>query len=181
MAKKSEYVIGFTGLPDGQHLFSFEIGKTFFEQLDYSEIQDAKLKVKMVLDKNQTMMLASFDIKGKVNIMCDLCTDYFDLTIKGKNEIIYKFSEEDLDDEKIITVKNSETEINVAQPIYEFTALLLPVRRIHPKGKCNQEMLKSIDEYLMVEIPKNNKPQKVGPSNDEEIDPRWAALKKLKK
>ena len=42
-------------------------------------------------------------------------------------------------------------------------------------------MLKSIDEYLMVEIPKNNKPQKVGPSNDEEIDPRWAALKKLKK
>jgi len=188
VAKKSEYNIGFTGLTDGKHEFTFEIGKTFFEQLEYSEINDAELKVKMVLEKKPTMMLASFDIAGKVKVMCDRCTDDFFIPVKGDAEIIYKFGTEELDDENVIVVLPNETEIQVAHPIYEFTCLMLPVRRIHPEGQCNQEMLKSIDQYLMVEEksikkdkPSNEKESKVEPKNEDDIDPRWSALKDLKK
>ena len=51
---------------------------------------------------------------------------------------------------------------------------------MHPKGECNQEMLEAMDDYLMVES------DEVEPSEDEnvddqEIDPRWEELKKLKK
>lgn len=181
MSKKSEYLLGFTSLPDGKHLFSFEIGKTFFEQLDYSEIKDAKLKVRLSLEKQPNMMIADFEIAGKVKVMCDVCTDEFDLPIKGTRSLVYKFADEDLDDENVSTIYPHETEINVSQPIYEFTTLLLPVRRIHPKGKCNQDMLNDIDRYLMIE--KKSKGKKVDePEKDtKDVDPRWAALKKLKK
>jgi uncharacterized metal-binding protein YceD (DUF177 family) len=181
VGKKSEYEIGFTGLPDGQHSFSFEIGKKFFEQFDYSDIKDASLKVSLVLHKKPTLITADFEIAGKVKVMCDVCTDDFLLPVKGTGHLVYKFGEEDLDDENVVTVYPHETEINVSQPIYEFTCLLLSAKRIHPKGKCNAEMLGDIDRYLMVEAPKKSKKSEKPTVKDEEIDPRWAALKKLKK
>lgn len=179
MGKKSEYQIGFTGLTDGQHRFTFEIEKPFFEQLEYSEINDASLIVQMALEKKPTIMTAEFEIEGKVNVMCDRCTDYFDIQIKGKSTLIYKFGDEDMDDENVVTVYPNETEINVVHPIYEFTVLLLPARRVHPDGKCNQAMLQDIDKYLMVEDSTNDKISEKDQIN-EDVDPRWAALQKLK-
>lgn len=180
MAKKSEYKIGFTGLTDGKHEFTFEIGKTFFEQLEYSEIKDADLNVKLVLEKKPTMMVADFDIKGKVNVMCDRCTDYFDMPVSGSSSLIYKFGQEDLDDENVVVVFPNETEIDVTHPIYEFTCLAIPFRRVHPEGKCNQEMLQNIDKYLMVEEKPSKAKKTSGVKPEDEIDPRWAALKQLK-
>lgn len=180
MAKKSEYRIGFTGLADGKHEFAFEIGKTFFEQLDYSEISDATLNVTLNLEKKQTMMLADFHIKGSVTVMCDRCTDDFSLPVAGDYNLIYKFGSEDVDDENVVVVFPHESEIDVSHPIYEFTCLLLPARRIHPEGQCNQEMLQSIDQYLMVEEKTQPKKEVTKNIENEDVDPRWAALKQLK-
>lgn len=179
MAGKSEYKIGFTGLSDGLHHFSFQIGKSFFEPLDYSEIKEGDLQVELQLEKKATMLITSFDIKGNVNVMCDRCTGYFDLPIKGSANLIYKFSDENMDDENVLTIYPNETEIDVSHPIYELICTLLPVRRLHPDGKCDQEMLNSIDQYLMVE---QNEAESTSQENNEEQepDPRWAALKKLK-
>ena len=178
VARKSEYNIGFTGLTDGKHQFTFEIDNKFFEQLGYTEFEKAKLNVDLVLEKKPNMLIADFAIEGMVNLMCDRCTDYFDMPLKGTGNLIYKFSENDLDDENVVTIYPNETDINVAQPIYEFTLLMLPARRVHPEGKCNQEMLNDIDNYLMVEQTNAEKNEEI--KNKTEVDPRWAALDKLK-
>ena len=125
-------------------------------------------------------MTADFEIAGKVKVMCDVCTDDFYLPVKGTGQLVYKFGDEDMDDESVVTVYPHESEINVSQPIYEFTILLLPAKRIHPKGKCNAEMLENIDRYIMVEKPKKEPKKSEKPGNKDDIDPRWAALKKLK-
>jgi len=181
VGKKSLYSIGFTGLPDGKHQFNYKIDETLFEEFDYTEIKKAKLSVNLELEKKPNLMIADFSVSGKINIMCDVCTDYFDINLRGFGQLIYKFSDEDLDDENVVTVYPNETEIDVAQPIYEFTLLLIPTKRVHSKGKCNQEMIKDIDKYLMVEIEPNlNHPDKEN-KNECDADPRWDALKKLKK
>lgn len=182
VAGKSEYRIGFTGLSDGHHSFTFQIGKSFFDPLDYSEIRDGDLQVKLDLEKKAAMMIASFDISGKVNVMCDRCTEYFDLPVSGKSNLIYKFSDENLDDENVQTIYPNETEIDVSHPLYEFISTMLPVRRLHPEGECDVEMLKSIDQYLMVEEQKTSISQSDQINDEEQIepDPRWAALRKLK-
>lgn len=177
MAKKSEYAIGFTGLSDGLHLFTFEIGKLFFEAFENTEIKDGKVSVALSLEKKPNMMLAHFDVGGDVVVMCDRCTDDFYLPVKGEYNLVYKFADEDYDDENIITVLPSQTSIDIAQTVYEFITLLLPTRRLHPKGKCNEQMLADIDKYLIVEEKKQEFSKE---ASEGEVDPRWAALEKLK-
>jgi len=69
-------------------------------------------------------------------------------------------------------------EVDFSQPFYEFICLLIPSRKIHPEGECNQEMLKVMDNYLIVES--KDVESEDQEEDDEEVDPRWAALNKLK-
>lgn len=177
--KKSDLLIRFSGLKEGLHEFHFEIENKFFEQLDYSEIKKAKLAVELVFDKRPNMLILNFDIKGKVEVMCDKCTDDFWMKVSANEELICKFGEGFSIDEKIIFIGENEIELDLTQPIYELTIVSIPSKRVHEDGECNQEMLKAMDNYLMVESDEDE------PVNDDiiedEIDPRWSALKKLKK
>jgi uncharacterized metal-binding protein YceD (DUF177 family) len=177
---KSEYVIRFSGLKEGNHQFNFEIGNTFFEQLEYSEVQIGNLTVDVDFEKKVNMLVVSFNLKGQVQLMCDRCTDDVMLAIEGEEELIYKFGEGESIDEKIIFISHNEIEIDLTHPIYELTCLVIPSKRLHPEGQCNQEMLKAMDNYLMVETDEVI-PSEDEPTDNEEVDPRWAALNKLKK
>ncbi|MCH2232678.1 MAG: DUF177 domain-containing protein [Crocinitomicaceae bacterium] len=179
MKKGSEYKITFTGLKDEIHHFNYKIGKPFFELLDYSDISDADLEVKLTLDKRETMMVAEFDISGTVVTTCDRCTDDMELYIATVDELIYKFGEADLDDEKIVMIHPNDISINIQHPIYEFAALQLPSKRVHPEGECNLEMLNALDQYLMVESDSASD-NRSDEDDEEDVDPRWNELKKLK-
>ena len=146
----SDFLINFTSLKEGQHIFNFKIDDTFFEQLEYAVIESGQLDVEMILDKKTTLMNAAFHIKGKVTVMCDRCTDDFEIPVNTRNEMIYKFGSEPIDDESVIVVLPRESKIDVKHPIYEFTATSLPLKKLHPKGQCNEEMLKIMDQYLLI-------------------------------
>lgn len=180
MGKKSEYVILFSSLRDGKHDFHYKIEDKFFEQFDYSDIEGADLTLDVSLEKKPNLMILSLNAAGNLKVMCDRCTDSFNYPVEGEEDVIYKFSEEDLDDEKIITVMPNEIEIDITNPVFEFISLLLPARRIHPKGECNEEMLEEIDKYLMVESDSTEENKDDSNNDDNEIDPRWSKLKDLK-
>lgn len=174
-----EYKIKFTSLKEGFHNFSYNIGQEFFEHIEYSEIKKAEIVVNLSLEKKSTMMILSFKINGKAEVMCDRCTDNFFIDIDSDEELIYRFGNEDLGDEKVIVVYPNEIEIDISHPIYEFINLSLPTRRLHETTEdCNQDMLKEISNYLLIE---ENDSEEVNNNNEnEEIDPRWSALNKLK-
>lgn len=180
--KKSEFEIQFSGLKEGKHDFHFEVGNTFFEQLDYSEIQKADLQVDVEFEKRINMLILNFDIQGKVTVMCDKCTDDFELEVESQEEIIYKFGDGESDDEKIIVIPENEIKIDLSQQIYELTIIVIPSKRVHPEGQCNQEMLDAMDDYLMVESDEVELSESDSVDEpDEDVDPRWEELKKLKK
>lgn len=184
MKTKGEYTIRFSGLKDGKHEFSFQLTDTFFEQLDYSIIEGGNLNAEVSFMKTPTMLELDFTIRGLVNVMCDRCTDHFDLSVEGTENLIYKFSDTHLEDEKVRILNPAAIEVNIEQPLYEFSAILLPNRKVHPEGECNQEMLDRMDDYLIVEkeeIESTEGEKEETDETAEEIDPRWAELKKLKK
>jgi uncharacterized metal-binding protein YceD (DUF177 family) len=82
--------------------------------------------------------------------MCDRCTEDFEQVIDTRNELIYKFGSEPIDDETVVVILPREFQIDLQHPIYEFTATSLPLKKLHPKGKCNEEMLKIMDQYLLI-------------------------------
>ena len=147
---KNAYFIAFSSLKEGKHLFNYEIENSFFEQFDFSEIEKGSLKVELELEKKSTLMNAKFQINGMVEVMCDRCTDNYNQDVNATNKLVYKFSNEEMDDENIIVVFPNEFQIDVSHSIYEFIITALPSKKLHPNQACNEEMLKIMDKYLLI-------------------------------
>lgn len=168
-----QFLLSFVGLKLGKHRFEYQINKLFFENFDYHQFEDVSANVELVLDKKPTLLELSFKHKTKVNVPCDLTGVNFDLSIKGKLNLIVQFGEEYNDDnEEILVIPHGEYQINVAQYIYEMIILSVPLKRVHPGIKDGSIDISDYDKYITYEQPKEIK---------EEIDPRWEKLKDLLK
>lgn len=166
---KSAFEIPFVGLKIGVHEFEFEIDNTFFESLPYSLIEKGSLKAWLTLEKKETMLIASFDIDGTVEMECSRCNEPMDVEVFGEMDLIYKFGHEAVEDESLVVISPESYEIDVTQPIYELIIVSLPSRPVHEEGECDEEMVKLIEKF-------QSKPKD---ENDDDTDPRWSALKNL--
>lgn len=179
MSSENEYVIQFSGLKLGLHSFDFEIGKEFFESFEYSDIQECKVKVDMSMEKSSTMMVLLFDVNGNINNPCDRCLEEVELPIEGNYRQVVKFSdfEEESQDDEIIILPSAEYEIDVKKLIYDFIMLSIPLKRAHEEGECDEELANELNAYLVEELPEEITDTE---TDEEDIDPRWEALKDLK-
>ncbi len=175
MRTPKEYIIQFVGLSVGEHLYDFNIGDKFFESLDYSEIKQGDIKVKLTLLKQSSMMILHFEISGTVKINCDRCTAEYNLPIEGNYKLIVKVGGSDTgnEDDDIITVAANEHELDLSQYLYEYIALSLPIKRAHPDNEegettCDKKMLKKLNDFLIEEEKK-----------EDSSDPRWDDLKNI--
>lgn len=170
-----EFEIPYVGLKVGIHKFEYDIDGKFFKFFEDSPIHDCKVRVKLDFEKKETFFILNFYIDGNVRTECDRCLIPFDKEIFGDYTCYIKFSENAAslsDEDEVIFIGREETIIDVSHLIYEYIILCLPMQRWGCKApgqepQCNKEVLK----YLAAEEEK---------SEGNEIDPRWAALKKMK-
>jgi len=167
------YSIPFTGLKLGKHDFEYVIGNAFFDEFEYSLVKKADLVCKVELEKQETMLILNFDIKGNINMTCDTCLAEYPFQVAIHEQQIAKFAEEDVDeDEEIITLTKNDHEINVSGLIYEYVNVAVPfVSVCSDKGNtpyCDKEML----DRLKALEPDDN--------DQKGSDPRWDALKNIK-
>ena len=64
MEDLTEFVIPFVGLKNGQHSFEFDIDTTFFNAFEFSDFNQAKVKVHLLFDKKANMMNLNFSASG---------------------------------------------------------------------------------------------------------------------
>jgi uncharacterized metal-binding protein YceD (DUF177 family) len=196
-----EFIIPFIGLKVGKHHFEFEIDDTFFESMEYSIIQKGNVKVELELDKKETMLIATFDVEGVVETLCDRCNTPMDLEIQGSYKLVYKFGLEEEEDEMLIVLHPDSYQIDVTTPIYELITSQLPLRAIHDDGECDEEMWGLIQKHTINanvdeeedwddedwiddegddDDEEENLDSDEGNSDDDRpIDPRWSILKNL--
>src|SRR5687768_7051854 len=118
MKVNKEFLIPFAGLEQGKHQFEFEINKTFFDDFGFDDYNDVNIKVNLVLEKKITMLELSFKHKGTVNVPCDITNEDFDLPVKGKLDLIVKFSDEFNDDnDEMLILPHGEFQVDVSQYI----------------------------------------------------------------
>jgi len=169
------FTIPFVGLKIGKHHFDYKIDNTFFSNFEYSEFNDAKVKVDVELEKKSTLLELNFQVEGTVNVNCDLTNEPYDQHVEDTFDLVVKFGEAfNNDNEDILIIPHGEYQINVAQYIYELIVLSVPVKKIHPgveDGTLDSDILKKLEELS----PKTDTSDK----NTEETDPRWDTLKKL--
>jgi len=171
-----EYRIPFTGLKTGKHQFDFDIDERFFKEFEYSLVKNGKLRVDMELDKQETMLLLQFEIKGEIFSNCDFCLSDFPTKVNVSERQIVKFSEdENLEDntDEILVLGRNEHEINVSQLIYEYINLAVPLfNRCEDVGNtefCDKVVIEKLNALS------SGKPAE----ENVNADPRWEALKKI--
>lgn len=162
------FTIPFSQLCEGKHFYEYEIDDSFFEQFQYSEIGKSDIHISLTLEEEFTMLVLVFFLEGTINVMCDRCSDYFDMMVKGQNRLIVKFGDEIHEEtDEIIVIPSTTHELEITHYIYEYINLLLPQSRIHPQGQCNKEIILKLEELSEVNNSGNN------------IDPRWEALRNV--
>lgn len=163
------FVIPFVGLSTGEHQFDYTIDDKFFASYEYSEISRANVKVDLILDKSDRMMVLTFRMLGILEVTCSRCSDLFDYPVEGE-EILYvkygpEFKEED---DNVIIIPETESHINVAPYIYDYLSLMVPYRVVHPD---NEDRESGCDPDVIARIQNH--------SEQTDTDPRWDRLKDL--
>jgi uncharacterized metal-binding protein YceD (DUF177 family) len=174
MDKLNEYNIAFKGLKDGIHHYHYKVDQPFFEHIENSFVEKGDFEVDVTLHKKPQMLQLDFSINGEVQTICDNCLGDLTLPVSNKCTLYVKFGiMYDEPSEEIIVLPHEEYEFNIAQLIYEYIVVSLPLRSVHEENKCDPDMIKTIGDYSGEKKEKNK-------DNDKATDPRWDALKKLK-
>jgi uncharacterized metal-binding protein YceD (DUF177 family) len=169
--KKQRLLIPFSSLKEGKHEFDFTIGAEFFEQYEQSLVEVADVSIEVDFEKKKNLLELDITFEGKVESSCDRCMDPLSIAIEGEEFLIVKFGDKESDDEHIMYIPESAFELDFSDQVYELINLSMPAKREHEdEANCNQEMLKKLREYSAARESED----------EEEIDPRWAALNKLK-
>jgi len=136
------------------------------------------LTIRLDFKLNSSFFILDFKVDGIIKSHCDRCTEAFDLELIDDHQLIVKYSRDrDVKDDEsdVLYITEGDIELELAQIIYEYIVLSIPIVKLHPddddgNSTCNPEIL----EFLANDSDEENE-------KEERPDPRWEELKKLKK
>lgn len=172
--------VNIVGLSNSLHHFEFECGEAFFSKFENSLIPEGSFKVNVALDKHETFIEAEFNITGVARLVCDRSLESFNQPIKANHKLVFKYGDKDeeLSDEIVIIHRETAT-LELEQFFFEFIALAIPLKRLHPKFKEDENDDDDAEVKLVYSTKSSAEEDEI--TKEDEIDPRWNILKNLNK
>jgi uncharacterized metal-binding protein YceD (DUF177 family) len=111
------------------------------------------------------------------------------LDVDTESRLIVKFgSEYSEESDEIVIIPEDDGEINIAWFLYEFIALSIPIKHVHPTGECNRVVSSKFRKHRAVNIDddeddsddliaEDSEPQEE--EDTQSNDPRWDTLRGL--
>ncbi len=167
--ERREYLINISSLKNGTHHFEFKVTPAFFAMFEKTLLDHGEGTVGLKLAKSDTMMVMDLSFDVLIELTCDRSLDAFAYPVKVAHEIIVKFGTETKElSEDVLMIERDTSHFDVAPLINEFICLSVPMKKLHPRYE-NEET---------PDIIYQSEPEK---EEEDLIDPRWDALKKLNK
>lgn len=162
MSHNREFEIAFVGLKSGLHVFEYRVEDKFFTAYGHQDFTNCNANIKLSLDKKNGFMQLKFDIDGTVDIQCDRCGNPLTKLLWDEFNIVVKMVEEpDLmnhqeEDPDVFYIGKGESHLLIADWIYEFINLCLPIQNMCNPDEyggtlCNKivlEQLKKMEEQV---------------------------------
>ena len=159
MGKLDGYKVDLNGMQSDTVSYRWQADNDFFSAVQGPEIKRGSLDVAIRVKRTSGTYELEFQLQGEVEVTCDRCLEPMSQPIEAECLLRVKMGDEFADDGDVVTIPEQDGTINVAWNIYEFAALQIPLRHVHPDGQCKV----SLSE----------------PTIEEKNDPRWEALRKL--
>lgn len=178
MNELKQYEIPILKLENKRHEYDFAGGDAFFEAMQQDLIRRGRFQAHLTLDKSETMLHLSFAIRGGYELTCDRTLEPFEEPFETTERLILKYGDdpEELSDE-IEIIGWDTPSINVARYLFEFIALTVPAKKLHPRlraEEADEDEEETESEGKLVYSSDADEPE------DAAVDPRWQALVKLK-
>ena len=180
MKKLKDYEIGIAKLSNRTHKYEFRLNDDFFEAFDKEIILGGKLKADVELDKTESLLTFHFDIKGHVRLTCDRSLEEFDHPVDLQATFRIKYGEEnaELDDDLWQITPNTQT-IDIAQHLYDYIGLSLPMKKLHPRFLEEDEEEEENDQDILIYTSRTDSGTGEDEDDEDDTDPRWDALRNL--
>lgn len=191
MGKFTEFKLPLKSMSAGTHQFEYRLDKRFFENMESADIHDADLTVQLTVTYKSDIYTLDFAIKGTITLICDRCLDNLIFPVDTTYHIAVKYGDDFCDDsDELLIIPQSDNYLNVAYMLYDTVALTIPIKHVHPMGKCNRQMSAMLkkhrahrpgDEDAELEDTLIDEMEAMDsePEADAPTDPRWDQLKKL--
>ena len=161
-----------------KYVFDYDIDDDFFESIKQDIVSKGNISAKVTLERTELMIKADFELNGTVELICDRTLNNFAHPVKSFDTILYKFSDRDEEfSDTVMLIKENTRYLDLATPIFEFIALNIPLKKIHPDFITDSDRLTD-DNILIYTTDKSD--TEPTDQNIDILDPRWEALKKLK-
>lgn len=169
MEKLSQYVVNLKDQTTDVATYQWTVDEEFFSALEATEVQRGCVGVQLTVRRTSGAYELTFGLQGKLTLQCDRCLEDMELPIEAERLLRVKLGDEYDDDGELLTIPADDGTLNVAWPVYEFIALEIPLRHVHPDGACEGTMSAALDAY------------EVGSDTGEPIDENspWAKLKEI--
>jgi uncharacterized metal-binding protein YceD (DUF177 family) len=175
MSGLSKYCIEIINLKNQDYEYEFKVDPAFFSQFEESEIENGSLICFITLHKAESFIETNFRIQGKVELICDRSLEKFEHPIRENRKMVFKFGDEDKEiDDEVEMISRNRQRIDMSQYLYEFISMGIPMKKLHPK--YSNEYIDDNEQLFYSSAEENSQVE----NNEEEIDPRWEALKKLR-
>ena len=175
MKKQTEYDINLVNLKDKQHEYDFDLDNKFFALFEQNLVNGGNLKAHLVLDKSPLLLNLIFHIRGEVNLTCDLSLETFDYPVAIQETLHIKYGEQELElDENVLQIPHDAQSINIAQHLFDYIGLAIPMKKLHPRFVVDEQTEGDILIYSTA-----TEDSKEEDNTDDPVDPRWNILKNL--
>lgn len=181
-------------MPEGTQEFTYHLGKQFFVNMESADIHDADLTVNLTVTHKHDLYQLAFHVAGTVTLICDRCLDDLILPIEADYDINVKYGADYDETDDLLIIPETDNYLNVSYMIFDTASLAIPIKHVHPMGKCNRAMsallrkhraTKSGDEdsdltdQLIDEMDSMDPVDDLSAPAETPTDPRWDMLKKL--
>lgn len=159
-------------IPEGQSQRTIELES---DDLEIEEVPFNGAVLDINFYRTLQFIQVKFGLKADIKLICDRSLDEFDHQIETNYEVLFKAEEvEESADEKgsIRNIDVHSKQIDLEQDVLDSILLNLPVKKLHPRFLD--------DEGNPTEFVNRNFGEQTD-EDEENIDPRWEALKELKK
>ena len=174
----------------GGKTFEYDLSDDFFAEME-GLVQRGSIHTTVACLSAGSVYKFQIHSVGTIIVPCDRCLSDLELRIETTDDLNVKLGDEYADEGDCVVVPEAEGYLDLAQFIYEFIALSMPLTCCHEPGKCDDAMMHELSRHQATrsgiaddeQADSDNgdvQDESKGEDSDEPVDSRWAALKQFK-
>jgi len=184
VGKFSEFKLPLKTMPEGTQVFNYHLDKQFFENMESTDIHDADLNVELTVTHKHGLYSLAFVVAGTVTLICDRCLDDLIYPIDATYNITVKYGDDYSETDDQLIIPESTPTLNVSYMIYDTAVLAVPLKHVHPAGKCNRAMSALLRKHRAGKSDEDAEltdqlMDEMDTMDSAPTDPRWDSLKGL--